>query len=84
MTIFSSMAVIIFGAVFAVGGFWLLRGHAAPVASVAPEDMTPGERVLAWGVCAAPLGLVFLIGDYRVETDWLQVMALALLALGLA
>jgi len=79
---FVAVLVVGLGAALTAGGLWLLdRGPLA--APISPEDMTSGELALAWGVCAAPLGLVFLVGDRRTGTGWVTLGALALMALGL-
>lgn len=45
--------------------------------------MTKGELALAWGICAAPLGLVLLIGDRRVGHDWVKLGVVILITVGL-
>lgn len=84
MLILSAAATLIVAIALTLVGFWMVRrrsGHAAPQAS--PEDMSKGELALAWGICAAPLGLVFLIGDSRVGHDGVKLGAVILIAVGL-
>lgn len=84
MLILSAAATLIVAVVLTILGFWMVRYRSGNVASSAsPEDMTKGELALAWGICAAPLGLVFLIGDSRVGHDWVKLGAVILIALGL-
>lgn len=84
MLIFSAAATLTVAVALSLLGFWMVRRrstHATPQASL--EDMSKGELALAWGICAAPLGLVFLIGDSRVGHDWVKLGAVILIALGL-
>lgn len=84
MLILSAAATLIVAVVLTILGFWMVRYRSGNVASSgSPEDMTKGELALAWGICAAPLGLVFLIGDSRVGHDWVKLGAVILIALGL-
>lgn len=83
LQILSASAILSAGIALAVAGFWLLRSNKTPVAaSIDLTDMTGGELALAWGICAAPLGLILLIGDRGFGTAWLRWAALLFLAVG--
>ncbi|WP_439470365.1 hypothetical protein [Brevundimonas sp.] len=84
LKLLSSLAVVLAVAVMSGFGFFFLRREQVPLAdSVAAHELSRGELALAWGITAAPLGFVVLVGDRGVGHPWARPLAICLLAAGL-
>lgn len=84
MLILSATALIAVSVVLTIVGLWMARNRPETTAAkTSSEQMSHGELALAWGICAAPLGFVFLVGDRRMGNNWVQLASLILIAIGL-